>query len=263
MIIRIRLPSCPLFEGIAPEALLEELARLQAAERKYKAGETLLAAGSPTSRMGLVLEGELHAILPLPQGRQLLQSRLLRGELFGQLLALDGERESPVTVTAHTPCRVLWIPMKNLLAGGGTPSSARLLSNLCRQLSSAYFSLQRRLICLTQPTLRERLLYYLRTECYTQGSRTVRLPFDRAGLADYLGADRSALSRVLSGLRQKAPGRHYTAVPTGGLNSSYFPPPWAIRGFPPSQEYGIIIAENRQKAVKTGESHHLQGGYLL
>ena len=62
MIIRIRLPSCPLFEGIAPEALLEELARLQAAERKYKAGETLLAAGSPTSRMGLVLEGELHAI---------------------------------------------------------------------------------------------------------------------------------------------------------------------------------------------------------
>lgn len=79
MIIRIRLPSCPLFEGIAPEALLEELARLQAAERKYKAGETLLAAGSPTSRMGLVLEGELHAILPLPQGRQLLQSRLLRG----------------------------------------------------------------------------------------------------------------------------------------------------------------------------------------
>ena len=152
MIIRIRLPSCPLFEGIAPEALLEELARLQAAERKYKAGETLLAAGSPTSRMGLVLEGELHAILPLPQGRQLLQSRLLRGELFGQLLALDGERESPVTVTAHTPCRVLWIPMKNLLTGGGTPSSARLLSNLCRQLSSAYFSLQRRLICLTQPT---------------------------------------------------------------------------------------------------------------
>ncbi len=203
MIIRIRLPSCPLFEGIAPEALLEELARLQAAERKYKAGETLLAAGSPTSRMGLVLEGELHAILPLPQGRQLLQSRLLRGELFGQLLALDGERESPVTVTAHTPCRVLWIPMKNLLAGGGAPSSARLLSNLCRQLSSAYFSLQRRLICLTQPTLRERLLYYLRTECYTQGSRTVRLPFDRAGLADYLGADRSALSRVLSGLRQE------------------------------------------------------------
>ncbi len=197
------LPSCPLFEGVPPEALPEELNRLRAAERCYDAGETLLAAGSPTERMGLVLEGELHAILPLPQGRQLLQSRLLRGELFGQLLALDGGRESPVTVMAHTRCRVLWIPMKNLLAGGGTPSSARLLGNLCRQLSSAYFSLQRRLICLTQPTLRERLLYYLRTERHTQGSDTVRLPFGRAGLADYLGADRSALCRVLSGLRRE------------------------------------------------------------
>ncbi len=197
------LPSCPLFEGVPPEALPVELNRLRAAERCYDAGETLLAAGSPTERMGLVLEGELHAILPLPQGRQLLQSRLLRGELFGQLLALDGGRESPVTVMAHTRCRVLWIPMKNLLAGGGTPSSARLLGNLCRQLSSAYFSLQRRLICLTQPTLRERLLYYLRTERHAQGNDTVRLPFGRAGLADYLGADRSALCRVLSGLRRE------------------------------------------------------------
>lgn len=203
MIDQIHLPSCPLFEGISPELLPAELTRLQATKRSYEPGETLLAAGSSTNRMGLVLEGELHAILPLPQGRQLLQSRLLRGDLFGQLLALDGERESPVTVTAHTPCRVLWIPMKNLLTSGGTPSSALLLGNLCRQLSSAYFSLQRRLICLTQPTLRERLLYYLRTECHTQGSHTVRLPFDRAGLADYLGADRSALSRVLSGLRQE------------------------------------------------------------
>ncbi len=203
MIDQIHLPSCPLFEGISPELLPAELTRLQATKRSYEPGETLLAAGSSTNRMGLVLEGELHAILPLPQGRQLLQSRLLRGELFGQLLALDGERESPVTVTAHTPCRVLWIPMKNLLTNGGTPSSTLLLGNLCHQLSSAYFSLQRRLICLTQPTLRERLLYYLRTECHTQGSRTVRLPFGRAGLADYLGADRSALSRVLSGLRQE------------------------------------------------------------
>lgn len=200
---RADLPICPLFEGVAPEALPKELHRLRAAERLYDAGETLLAAGCSTERMGLVLEGELHAILPLPQGRQLLQSRLLRGELFGQLLALDNGRESPVTVMAHTRCRVLWIPMKNLLTGGGEPSSARLLGNLCRQLSSTYFSLQRRLICLTQPTLRDRLLYYLRTEQYTQGSNTVRLPFGRAGLADYLGADRSALCRVLSGLRQE------------------------------------------------------------
>lgn len=200
---RADLPICPLFEGVAPEALPKELHRLRAAERLYDAGETLLAAGCSTERMGLVLEGELHAILPLPQGRQLLQNRLLRGELFGQLLALDNGRESPVTVMAHTRCRVLWIPMKNLLTGGGEPSSARLLGNLCRQLSSTYFSLQRRLICLTQPTLRDRLLYYLRTERYTQGSNTVRLPFGRTGLADYLGADRSALCRVLSGLRQE------------------------------------------------------------
>ena len=101
------IPSCPLFEGIPLREIPDELRRLQAVRRRYEAGHTLLAAGSPTASMGLVVTGELHAILPLPQGRQLLQSRLLRGDLFGQLLALDDHRESPVSVVARTPCEVL------------------------------------------------------------------------------------------------------------------------------------------------------------
>ena len=196
------IPSCPLFEGIPLREIPNELRRLQAVRRRYEAGHTLLAAGSPTASMGLVITGELHAILPLPQGRQLLQSRLLRGDLFGQLLALDDHRESPVSVVAGSPCEVLRIPMERLVSGD-SGSGAVLLRNLTRHLSRAYFALQRRLICLTQPTLRERLLYYLQTERRQQGSDTVWLPFDRAGLADYLGADRSALSRVLSGLRRE------------------------------------------------------------
>lgn len=170
MIIRIRLPSCPLFEGIAPEALLEELARLQAAERKYKAGETLLAAGSPTSRMGLVLEGELHAILPTA-GTALLQSRLLRGVLLdrcwrGGRAGKPRDRNCPyplpraVDPDEEPPDR--WRNAFFRTASEQSVPSAK----------QRLFLIQRRLICLTQPTLRERLLYYLRTECYTQGSRT-------------------------------------------------------------------------------------------
>lgn len=195
-------PPCPLFEGLSEAEIAGELARLQAIEQAYQPGQIVLAAGCSTVRMGLVLEGVLYAILPLPQGRQLLQSRLTRGELFGQLLALDGDRESPVTVMACAPCRILWIPTKQLFNGTG-PAFSRLLGNLSKQLSGAYFSLQRRLICLSQPTLRERLQYYLQMESRAQGSSTVRLPFDREGLAYYLGADRSALSRVLGGLRRE------------------------------------------------------------
>ena len=100
-------PPCPLFEGLTEAEIAGELARLQAVEQAYQPGQIVLAAGCSTVLMGLVLEGVLYAILPLPQGRQLLQSRLTRGELFGQLLALDGDRESPVTVMACAPCRIL------------------------------------------------------------------------------------------------------------------------------------------------------------
>ena len=44
---------------------------------------------------------------------------------------------------------------------------------------------------------------YLLSEAEQQGSMTFTIPFSRIQLADYLNCDRSALSRVLSGLRQE------------------------------------------------------------
>ena len=75
---------------------------------------------------------------------------------------------------ACAPCRILWIPTKQLFNGTG-PAFSRLLGNLSKQLSGAYFSLQRRLICLSQPTLRERLQYYLQMESRAQGSSISQL----------------------------------------------------------------------------------------
>ena len=61
-------PLCPLFEGLTEAEIAGELARLQAVEQAYQPGQIVLAAGCSTVRMGLVLEGVLYAILPLPQG---------------------------------------------------------------------------------------------------------------------------------------------------------------------------------------------------
>ena len=47
------------------------------------------------------------------------------------------------------------------------------------------------------------MLSYLSEQAVRQGSRRVTIPFDRQGLADYLAADRSALSAVLGRLRDE------------------------------------------------------------
>ena len=50
--------------------------------------------------------------------------------------------------------------------------------------------------------LREKVLHYLRTEALPAPGGAVRTPYTRAGLAAYLGCERSALCRELSRMRR-------------------------------------------------------------
>ncbi|MCU6788662.1 helix-turn-helix domain-containing protein, partial [Agathobaculum ammoniilyticum] len=54
----------------------------------------------------------------------------------------------------------------------------------------------------TPKSLRGRLLSYLSAQAVQNGCDTFDIPFDRQQLADYLGADRSALSNELSKMQR-------------------------------------------------------------
>ena len=62
--------------------------------------------------------------------------------------------------------------------------------------------LTQKLSFLSKRTTKEKLMAYLMEEARRAGSPTFRLPYDRQGLADYLGVDRSAMSAELSKLRR-------------------------------------------------------------
>ena len=55
----------------------------------------------------------------------------------------------------------------------------------------------------SQKTLREKTLAYLRNEAERQGSQRFTISLGRVALADYLCADRSALTRELSLMRNE------------------------------------------------------------
>ena len=55
----------------------------------------------------------------------------------------------------------------------------------------------------SKKNLRDKILNYLSSESMHAGSNTFTIPYDRQGLADYLNADRSALSSELSKLQKE------------------------------------------------------------
>lgn len=103
-----------------------------------------------------------------------------------------------------TDVTVLLIPYKGLLRPGVPLDAAHaaVLQNLVAAMADKYFALDRRVELLMLHSLREKVLHYLRTEALPAPGGAVRTPYTRAGLAAYLGCERSALCRELSRMRR-------------------------------------------------------------
>ena len=79
--------------------------------------------------------------------------------------------------------------------------TGRLAGNMLTVLARRNVFLTERIECLSQRSLREKVLSYLYAA--GGGNKTFTIPFNRQQLADYIACDRSALSSVLSKLQEE------------------------------------------------------------
>ena len=167
--------------------------------RRYAKGELLLMAGYETHEVGLVLEGAITASKPLADGSTVVMARMGPGGVFSHVLA-GGRSRSPVNVYPAEACLALYLPCEALLRPCAALHSAhlKLLQNWLETISDKYFALDRRVELLICKSLRARISLWLLDEAHRAGSDTFTTPLTRAGLAEYLNCDRSALSRELS-----------------------------------------------------------------
>ena len=191
------LQKCALFAGV-PEAELPGLLAAAGAQiRRYGAETVLLQAGETAERFGIVLAGAAQLWKEDYQGNRALLARLEPGEPFAEVFACLG---TPLTVTAEAAgeTAVLWLPYVSIASRGG-----QLCENLLRSFAAKNLFLTGRIEHLSKRTLRQKALSYLSEQSLRAGSRSFRIPLNRQELADYLAADRSALSAVLSALRRE------------------------------------------------------------
>ena len=78
-----------------------------------------------------------------------------------------------------------------------------MLQNLLRMTAMKNLHLSRRNFYTSAKTIRERVVMYLSAEAVRQGSNTFEIPFDRQAMADYLGVERSALSKELGRMKKE------------------------------------------------------------
>ena len=195
--------NCRLLGDLAPDALAEALAYFSAEEKNYRRGEFLYRAGTPVGRFGILLSGGVQVFMENIDGEHMVMASVSTGESFGESLAFLGVQNSPIWAEAMKDTTVLWLSPDRLRAHGeGTGEALR--TRFMTLMAKKALASNDRIQILSKRTLRKKLLAYF-SQCVrdANGKREFTLPFDRAGMADYLGSDRAALSRELSQMKKE------------------------------------------------------------
>ncbi len=129
---------------------------------------------------------------------------LEKGSVIGVLLAARQERESSVFVQAVDDAAVLLIPFDKLIARceRACPKHEVLLRNYIAAIADKGLVLHERISCLIMPTVREKIMLYLRQASQERRRRVFDIPLNRNNMAEYLNVERSALSRELSAMKR-------------------------------------------------------------
>ena len=102
-----QLQKTMLFRGMTDSEIAKALQVLEAHEKCYKKGETLLIAGTITERMGLVLQGSVTIESNDAWGNRTIISHVGNGQVFAETYALLENEPMLVDVTASEDCRIL------------------------------------------------------------------------------------------------------------------------------------------------------------
>ena len=138
-------------------------------------------------------------------GEKAIIANLGAGSVFAEnFLGRLGDR-SVVSYFVASDSEVLMLPLGRMLFDSNTNSKAsqRLMCNIVSILADNNTRLIEKTEILCKKTLRSKILAYLEQEARNNGSHRFTIPFNRTDLANYLDADRSALTRELARMREE------------------------------------------------------------
>lgn len=197
--------SASLFRGIPAGDLEALLTCMGAARRRYRRGELILRRGERAERLGLVLAGAVHIVREDFWGNRTIVGLAEPGEVFAESYACLSREPLEVSALAAADTEVLFLDAGRAVAGcgKGCGAHAQLSRNLLALLAGRNLALTRKMGHMARRTTRDKVLSFLSAQALRTGGPAFDIPLDRQQLADYLAVDRSALSAVLSRLRNE------------------------------------------------------------
>lgn len=150
--------------------------------------------------LDIVLSGSLVAYSLSENGSELTMFEFKKNSIIGANLLFGDNHIYPLNIYSVTACDLLHVKRNAV---------TELLRNydfvmmFIKSLSMNSQGMNQKITMLTQKTLRENIMDYLKKQSIIQGSSKIVLPISKKELADYLGVQRPSLFRELKKLRDE------------------------------------------------------------
>ena len=195
----------PLFQGLEREEISEVLQKFHGLIKHFSKSDYIYLAGDCVENLCVVLDGTVQMIKEDIWGEKSIIANLGAGSVFAEnFLGKLGDR-SVVSYFVASDSEILMLPLGRSLFDVNTNSKAsqRLMCNIVSILADNNTRLIEKTEILCKKTLRSKILAYLEQEERNKRSHQFIIPFNRTDLANYLDADRSALTRELARMKDE------------------------------------------------------------
>lgn len=196
-----------LLAGIDRSRYEEALNLMDASIHTASKNEHLIDLGDPFPRAFYLLEGSLEGSFFNESYDQIILNQFLPGSIIGESFSCirKGSRPiaSPVRLRAECGSVYLSLDLIRLRSQCSGCSSVHheLLANLMLEFAQKNVFLQKKVRILSQKNTRDRIMLYL-SSLPKSKKGFVTLPFSKTALSEFLGLNRSSMSRELSRMEE-------------------------------------------------------------
>ena len=169
--------------------------------------EIIFREGEVYHNMCILLEGEVILSNTDEYGNRKIIDSVGKNQIFAEVFSFTSKKISPVTATTNKISTLLLVNTDELLSVGNLDDldlireKQEIISSLLHTFADKNLILLSKIEVVSRRNIREKILHFLELHKLKNQSNIFLIPYSRKDMADFLGVDRSALSRELSRLK--------------------------------------------------------------
>lgn len=194
-----------LFSGLSDSEIFTFLQHSKPYYLAMSPGQSVSLEKQYLNMISVVVSGEILVTSTDKNGMATYIKTFVKGESSGSLYSFLDYSDSLVEIASRDESEVILIDPDSLYVTDEKIAviQQKMLVNLIKTQKSIFFAISERMYCLTQRSIRDKILRFL-SYCHNlRGRVEFDIPMSREELAGYLAVDRAALSRSLGELKRE------------------------------------------------------------